>query len=174
MQIGSEIATLLASDPRIDLAVVTLQRAESPTALVRVGRIGIGEAATVAGFPLSGLLAGFNVTAGNVSSLRGIRGDTRLLQITAPVQPGNSGGPLLDASGNVMGVVVSKLNALKVAESTGDVPQNVNFAINANVLSSFLDAVGVDYKTGGVGAALSTQEIARRAQAFTVLIECWN
>lgn len=174
LQVGSAIATVLASDARIDLAVMTLQAAGTSTATVRVGRISVGETAIVAGFPLSGLLAGLNVTAGNVSSLRGIRGDTRLLQITAPVQPGNSGGPLLDASGNIMGVVVSKLNALKVADATGDIPQNVNFAVNANVLASFLDSTGVDYKTGGIGASLSTQEIARRAQAFTVLVECWK
>ena len=73
-----------------------------------------------------------------------------------------------------MGVVVSKLNALKVAQSTGDVPQNVNFAINATVLASFLDANGVDYKTAPTGPAISTQESARRAQAFTVLVECWK
>lgn len=53
-------------------------------------------------------------------------------------------------------------------------PQNVNFAINANVLASFLDANGVDYKSGTVGAVVSTQEVARRAQGFTVLIECWK
>lgn len=123
---------------------------------------------------MSGLLSGFNITTGNVSSLAGLRGDTHFLQITAPIQAGNSGGPLLDASSNVIGIVVSKLNALKVANATGDVPQNVNFAINANVLASFLDANGVDYKTATRGPVLSTHEIARRAQAFTVLIECWN
>jgi hypothetical protein len=146
--------------------------AEAVAVTIRVGRVKVGESATVVGFPLSGLLSGLNVTTGNVSSLSRIRGDIHLLQITAPVQAGNSGGPLLDASGNVMGVVVSNLNALNVAEATGDVPQNVNFAINANVLSSFLDANGIDYKTSSGGATLSTQEIARRAQAFTVLVEC--
>jgi S1-C subfamily serine protease len=73
-----------------------------------------------------------------------LAGDSRLLQISAPVQPGNSGGPLLDASANVIGVVVSKLDALRVAKATGDIPQNVNFALNANVLRAFLDANDVE------------------------------
>lgn len=169
---GLTIGRLLASDARNDLALIELERGTTDAATIRVGRVKIGEPATIAGFPLSGLLSGLNVTTGNVSSLSGIGGDIRLLQITAPVQAGNSGGPLLDANGNVMGVVVSKLNALKVARATGDVPQNVNFAINANVLSSFLDANAVNYKTASGGATLPTQEIARRAQAFTVLVEC--
>ena len=114
------------------------------------------------------------MTTGIVSSLSGIRGDTRLLQITAPVQAGNSGGPLLDASGNVIGVVVSKLDAAWVAKVAGDVPQNVNFAIRSNVLASFLDANGVDYRSSQAGSKLSTQQVASRAQAFTVLVECWK
>lgn len=171
---GRIVGRLLVSDARSDLALIELQRGTTDTATIRVGKVKIGESTTVAGFPLSGLLSGLNITTGNISSLSGIGGDIRLLQITAPVQAGNSGGPLFDASGNVMGVVVSKLNALKVAKATGDVPQNVNFAINANVLSSFLDANAVNYKTASGGPILSTQEIARRAQAFTVLVECWQ
>lgn len=171
---GRSEGRLIGSDPRNDLALVGLQGGSSDVATIRSGRIKVGESAMVVGYPLSGLLSGFNVTTGNVSSLAGIGGDTRLVQITAPVQSGNSGGPLLDASGKVIGVVVSKLNALKVAQSTGDVPQNVNFAINANVLMSFLDANGVDYKSGRAGPAVATQEIARRAQSFTVLVECWK
>ena len=171
---GKSAGRLLNSDPSNDLALVSLQDRSPDAATLRVGKVRLGESALVAGYPLSGLLSGFNVTMGNISSLAGVRGDTRLVQITAPVQPGNSGGPLLDAAGRLIGVVVSKLDALKVAESIGDVPQNVNFAINVNVLASFLDANGVDYRSGPAGPAIPTQEIARRAQGFTVLIECWK
>ena len=84
------------------------------------------------GYPLRGALAsGANVTVGNVSALAGPGDDRRLIQITAPVQPGNSGGPVLDSAGNAVGVAVAKLDAAAMARATGDIPQNVNFAVSA-------------------------------------------
>ena len=62
-----------------------------------------------------------------MSALAGLSDDSRYLQISAPVQPGNSGGPLLDASGHLIGIVTAKLNAALIARFTGDIPQNVNF-----------------------------------------------
>ena len=69
------------------------------------------------GYPLFGLLASTaNLSVGNVSALAGLGDDSRYLQISAPVQPGNSGGPLLDASGNsyLIGIVTSKLDAARI------------------------------------------------------------
>ena len=133
------------------------------------------------GFPLPGLLASeANVTTGTVSALAGIGNDTRFLQMTVPVQPGNSGGPLLDLEGRVVGVVVGKLDALEVASVTGDIPQNVNFAIKASVVRSFLDASGVAVAHHDLLAEpaypikLSPAAVAADAKAFTVLVECWK
>ena len=161
------------SDARSDLALLNVALA-GPSTSLRAQRAAIGESVAVAGYPLRGLLSGFNMTTGNLSSLSGVGGDTRLVQITAPVQPGNSGGPLLDSAGNLMGVVVSKLDAIKTAKITGDIPQNVNFAINANVLRSFLDSYSVNYETGSSERAIATTAIAEKAKGFTVLVECWK
>ncbi|MBB3810626.1 hypothetical protein FHS81_002728 [Pseudochelatococcus contaminans] len=107
------------------------------------------EYAAVFGYPLTGILTSSgNFTQGSVTALAGLRDDNRMLQISAPVQPGNSGGPLLDDAGNVVGVVVSKLNALKVAAATDDLAQNVNFAIKASVVQGFLEAQGIQLKIG--------------------------
>jgi TPR repeat protein len=114
------------------------------------------------------------VTSGEVSSLTGIGDNTRYLQISAAVQPGNSGGPLLDMSGNVLGVVTGKLDGLKVAAATGDIPQNVNFAINASTLLSFLDAVGVEVERRAEDRILPGDQIAAAARRFTVKIECYS
>jgi uncharacterized membrane protein (DUF441 family) len=66
--------------------------------------------------------------------------------MTAPVQPGNSGGPLIGLNnGTVVGVVSGKLNALKIAETTGDIPQNINFAVSLGIVQSFLNTHGVPY-----------------------------
>jgi hypothetical protein len=173
LRVNGTAAQVRGSDARSDLALlgVTLP---GPSASLRAQRAAVGEPVAVAGYPLRGLLSGFNMTTGNLSSLSGLGGDTRYLQITAPVQPGNSGGPLLDSAGNLMGVVVSKLNAVKMAEVTGDIPQNVNFAIHVNVLRSFLDANNVDYDSASSDKPLAPTAIAEKARGFTVLVECWK
>jgi hypothetical protein len=135
-------------------------------------------------FPLHGLLASeANVTTGTVSALAGIGNDARFLQMTVPVQPGNSGGPLLDLEGRVVGVVVGKLDALKIASVTGDIPQNVNFAIKAEVVRSFLDATGHVSGPGRAETDRSWEDapladgpaaVGAEAKAFTVLVECWK
>ena len=121
------VAVSARNDPA-DLALLKGQ-ASGASAAFRQGR-GVRPAARVlvAGYPLHDLLsAGVNISTGSVAALAGPGDDHRLIQISAPVQKGNSGGPVLDSAGNVVGVVVSKLNALKVARVTGDIPQNVNF-----------------------------------------------
>src|SRR6266446_1347471 len=69
------------------------------------------------------------------------------LQISAAVQPGNSGGPLLDNGGQVVGMVAAKLNALKFAKATGNIPENINFAIKTGAIRDFLDNSAVSYQT---------------------------
>jgi hypothetical protein len=73
-----------------------------------------------------------------------------------------------------MGVVVSKLDAVKTARMTGDIPQNVNFAISGIALRSFLDANGIDYQVSQADRPLPTTSIAQQAQGFTVRVECWK
>ena len=169
---GIEGGRILASDAINDLALVAIPNDSGETARIRTTRTQLNEAVTAAGFPLQSVFSGIAITNGTVSRLSGLKGDTGQVQISAPVQPGNSGGPLLDSAGNVIGVVSSKLNAVKVAGVTGDIPQNVNFAIGGNTLRAFLDAKGVNYKETGNERELTGVQIAARASGFTVLVEC--
>jgi TPR repeat protein len=174
---GDPLGTLtsIARDPQNDLALLKLPARFAEPASFREGGIRLGDAVVVYGFPLVGMLASQgNLTTGSVSALAGLGNDSRMLQISAPVQPGNSGGPLLDSGGNVVGVINSKLNTLRTAAATGDVPQNVNFAIKATVARTFLDANNVDYRTAGAARELKTADVADRAKKFTLLIECWR
>jgi S1-C subfamily serine protease len=173
LSVNGTTAVVSGSDARSDLALLSATL-PGPSVNLRVQRAAVGEPVAVAGFPLRGLLSGFNTAFGNVTSLSGAGGDTRLMQISAPVQPGNSGGPVVDSAGNLMGVVVSKLDALKTAKLTGDVPQNVNFAINTNVLRSFLDANGVNYEDAKSSKQLAQPAVAEKAKGFSVLVECWK
>ena len=80
------------------------------------------------------------VTTGRINSLTGLQNDPRTYQISIPVQSGNSGGPILNTDGEVIGVVTSKLSAMKMVEWTGDLPQNVNYAVKAPYVEVLLDA----------------------------------
>jgi tetratricopeptide (TPR) repeat protein len=113
-----------------------------------------------------------NLTIGNVSALRGLRDDPKYIRITTPVQPGNSGGPLLDSSGNVIGVVAAKLDAIRVMRAIGDVPQNVNFAVELATLRRFLSTHGVRATLAPSTDDLRPADIGERAKRFTYLIEC--
>ena len=125
------------------------------------------------GYPLTGALSsGGNFTSGLVSALRGLRDRAGELQITAPVQPGNSGGPLLDRSGLVVGVIRSKLDALGAVQATGDIPQNVNFAIALDVLAGFLERHKVAFREGPAASGSDTVSVAALAQEFTHRVEC--
>ena len=169
---GYQGGRVLASDTINDLALISVPNDSGEIASIRTTRTQLNEAVTAAGFPLQSVFLGIAITNGTVSRLSGLKGDTGQVQISAPVQPGNSGGPLLDSAGNVIGVVSSKLNAVKVAGLTGDIPQNVNFAISSNALRAFLDAKGANYKEVGRESDLRGEQIAARAGAFTVLVEC--
>ena len=165
-------AAVVSSDKGNDLAVLKVD-AESVAAVAvfRDGpRVQRGETVIVAGFPLQGTLASSgNITVGTVSALVGFNEDIREYQFTAPIQPGNSGGPLLDTSGHVLGVVSSEL----VPASLDLVPQNVNFAIKTQLALAFLDAVGVNYETADSTEDLETTDVAQAAETYTRLVECW-
>jgi hypothetical protein len=172
---GGAPLTMLDIDLGSDLALLKQSGSPATTPLMlRQGRgVRLADNVVVAGFPLSGLLSsGLNVTTGAVSALAGPGDDRRLIQITAPIQPGNSGGPLLDSSGNVVGVVVSKLDAVAVASINGDIPQNVNFAISLGTLQAFLDSNDVDYQTRASSSLRSNADVAELAKAATVQIQC--
>lgn len=175
---GRKGVRVVAASEENDLAVLQVQDGPVPGVAVFRTHTGetLGEDVMVAGYPLRGLLAeDLNIATGTVSALAGLGNDRRLLQMTAPVQSGNSGGPLLDETGQVIGVVASKLNALKVAEQTGDIPQNVNFAVKAALVRSLLDVHGIEYRTGQAGArAQSRADLARQARTFTFPVECWQ
>jgi len=176
-------AVIVAGDLANDLALLEAP-VRLPVPSFRGNRdIRAGDSVVAVGFPLHGLLASeANVTTGTVSALAGIGNDARFLQVTVPVQPGNSGGPLLDLQGRVVGIVVGKLDALEVASVTGDIPQNVNFAIKAGVVRNFLRVSGVasgavytiEEVSGDEPQELSVAAVGAQAREFTVLVECWK
>ncbi len=175
-------ATVRAKDERNDLALLDVPGLNLPALKLRTGRgIRPGDDLVTLGFPLAGILAaGASVSTGTLTNLGGIDNDTSRFQISVPTQPGNSGGPVLDAYGQVVGAVVAQINAGAVSQATGgSIPQNVNFAINTATLSSFLDASGVDHDLAQhhqdpKAKKLTTSDIGALGIKSTVKISCLN
>lgn len=169
-----QIVELIAVDRRADLALLKAGPVEHVAVLRADARPRQGEEVLIYGFPLRGVLSSSGqLGAGMVTALSGLRDNPLQLQIDVPVQSGNSGGPLIDAHGEVIGVVVSKLNALRVAQVTGDIPQNVNFAVTAAPLKALMGAHGVPLAAAPrPSAPLAREGIAEAARRYTTAVLC--
>jgi serine protease Do len=174
MEAGRRSFRIAAVDSHGDLALLRPETRFVPEAVAAFAAAParLNADLTVVGYPLHGILGGLNVTRGTVTSASGLGGDSTTMQISAPVQPGNSGGPVIDAYGLVTGVVVSKLDAIKIAGAIGDLPQNVNFAIRGEVAKLFLSVHGVDFRVGLPSVRSEPSSLAEAAARFTILLEC--
>ena len=135
-------AKVVKVDSANDLALLKAEGkfAALPVTTSRTVKLG-GIVATV-GFPNIGL-QGFapKFARGEIASFSGAQDDPRYFQISVPVQPGNSGGALVDERGNVVGVVSAKLSAKAALAASGALPENVNYAVKSSFLLSFLESV---------------------------------
>jgi TPR repeat protein len=174
----SKVARTVVADAPNDLAVIKLDVNNKRSLTFPSGEgIQQGEDVYVFGFPLEGFLpASGNFTPGMVAALAGPGNNSSLVQITAPVQPGNSGGPVVDIKGHVVGVVVGKADALKIAKATGDIPQNINFSIAPQTIQAFLGGNRIRFEKDSTLFRFnkSAVEIAELARAATVKVECWR
>ncbi|MBV8037587.1 S1C family serine protease [Roseateles sp.] len=142
------LADVVQADKEADLALLRLREPLPAGSTVLPFRgaarpAAMGDDVFTIGYPLSRLLGNAaRMTRGLVSATAGMRDNPKELQVTAEIQPGNSGGPLLDREGNVVGVISKTLNAGRVAAATGGaLPQNVNFAIKSGEALSFVKTV---------------------------------
>lgn len=172
------VVKVSTSDVVNDLALIQVPGAVNATATINADptKLRQGDDIVVFGFPLNSVLSsGGNLTPGVVSALTGLGNNTNQIQITAPIQPGSSGSPVLNKKGELVGVVSMKLSDAKMAKSTGQIGQNVNFAVGGQTLKSFLDAHKVAYATGGfMSFNKGTADLADEARKWTTVVECWK
>jgi S1-C subfamily serine protease len=127
----------------------------------------------VAGHPFGrDISTSVKVTKGIVSSLTGIANNFSNLQIDAALQPGNSGGPIMNDKGNVIGVAVAKLDLEKIVDDYGVVPENVNFGVKANVVINILESENIKF-TSPNEDVIPVSELGEMITDGTYYLSCW-
>lgn len=138
-------AKLIAEDIVNDIALLKIDYSAKPIPLQFINNSKIGTEITVIGYPMIGIQGNeIKATFGQINSVSGFSGDLRMFQISAPIQPGNSGSPLINEYGEVIGIVTSTLNQIEVLKSTGSLSQNVNYAIKIFYAQPLLNQGQVD------------------------------
>lgn len=170
----TEPATIVARETTKDLALLKMAGKSPDVAIFRSSPpIRLGDSVVVFGYPLTGYLSrSGNLSTGLVASLAGAEDNEAEMQISAPVQSGNSGGAVVDQSGHVVGIVVAKSNIQTIENDDIEVIQNANFAIKADVAKAFLDDHSVAYQSEAPGEDLKTPDVADIARAFSAQVTC--
>ncbi len=167
-------AKLVKVDKANDVAVLQVAGTFKPLPLAPSRTAKLGEAICTLGFPntdIQGVEPKF--TTGEINGLAGIQDDPRHFQISVAVQPGNSGGPLVDSSGNVIGLVSARLADIATLKITGSLPQNVNYALKSSFITAFLETlpdVSSKLKTPRPTRARPLAEIADEVKSSVVLV----
>jgi uncharacterized protein len=168
-------ASLVQEDPNSDLAILKVNGSSFPALAFSPHRSAkMGQDVFTVGFPNPGLQGiSAKYTKGTVSSLTGFKDDLRLYQISVPIQPGNSGGSLLDEYGNILGVVIATLSAKKTFEISGSLPQNVNYAVKSLYAQAMIDTLpGLAGKL--LAPSKSQSGAIENAQNSTVMVICYD
>jgi S1-C subfamily serine protease len=162
---GSTIPGIVAKqDSNLDIAVIKVNASNHAYAKF-ADKVRTGEDVMAVGFPLGDKLGEeIKVTTGNISALSGVEGDSDYIQFTAPIQPGNSGGPLINDGGFVVGI--------NTAAFVGEEYQNINFAIKGNSAQQFLGKNGIKFEYGTSDVTLKSADLADKGKEFTVRVLC--
>ncbi len=155
------LCRILNYNTNFDLALLKVEGDHPPFHPLRLSsddHYSLGQNVFTMGFPLADVLGvSPRLNNGLVSAKVGLNDDTNFIQISVPTQPGNSGSPLLNANGEVIGMVSATLNPLKVLLQTGgDLPQNVNFAIKLSSIQSYLAGLKITLPTNTINTIAAT------------------
>lgn len=168
---------IIAIDKQNDLALLQAAKKTDGLPIMSVQSVAKGLKVYAIGYPQPGIQGTESkITDGIISSMTGLRNNNDSYQISVPIQAGNSGGPLVTDAGAVVGVIVATVNAKKFFAITGDIPQNVNFAIKPDILEDFMRANSVTPLRAGKAKANplgfadeNTVMIAARPERFDLV-----
>ncbi|MDA7648408.1 trypsin-like peptidase domain-containing protein [Alphaproteobacteria bacterium] len=167
------LASIITYDKQNDLALLKADFKPEAVFPLSASRPELLQDIYVAGYPFGmNLSTSVKVTKGIISSLTGIENNFSEIQIDAALQSGNSGGPILDEKGNVVGVAVSKLDVKYALKNFGAIPENTNFGIKSIVVGSILDSNGVNIPQANK-KPISKSQLGKQISKGTYYISCW-
>jgi S1-C subfamily serine protease len=168
-------ATVVATNPQADLAVLSATAKDVRPADFMIGPLmETIEGLAIIGYPEHGLPV-LQAEMGRVAVFQDdLEMGGRLFRFFGPVRRGNSGGPLLDDSGAVAGVVTAKLNTVAVYQNTGAVIDDVGFAIGNRTVFDFFAVNGIAFDLAASRPTLSPDEMLKRAHEFVRQVGCWK
>ena len=171
---GRTIETLvLATDPSNDLALLKTKEASITYFSINNKQPEELQDVIVAGFPFGDRVSSsIKFTQGIVSSLTGVGDNYSQIQIDAALQPGNSGGPIMDSMGNIVGVAVAKLSLKKIMDDYGVVPENTNFGIKASAVRNLMVGNSIVVKEPNE-TDITKSQLVKLAKEGTVFLTCW-
>ena len=164
------IAKKVRDDTHNDLSLLKVDGSFPAIAFSPKRSAQMGQEVFTIGFPNPGL-QGVNAkfTKGTISSLTGFQDDLRLYQVSVPVQPGNSGGALMDGNGNILGVIIAMLDAKTAFAISGSLPQNVNYAVKSIYAQAMLDTIpGITDKL--MSPSKNNSNVVDRVKKSTVMV----
>ncbi|MGO9062291.1 MAG: S1C family serine protease [Candidatus Binataceae bacterium] len=164
-------ASVKGIDEANDIALLKVARSAKPLAVVSSKNVAVGDEVFTVGYPLIDIEGQEQKTTfGHVNALSGIQDDVRFVQMDAAIQPGNSGGPLLDSRGRVVGVVAETLDPAALLKAAGTVPQNANYAVKSDYVLPLMIRYEIQ-PAGGLSATAGKEaEIVRRIRDSVVLV----
>ncbi len=163
-------ADVVASDESRGLALLRPQSPQAPLAVARLASVEprLQSDIALAGFSFGGVLTAPSVTFGTLADVRGLDGNRDVQRLEVASEPGDTGGPVFDERGTVTGMLLSP------EQSSRQLPGDVAFALDAPVMSAFLEANGLIARDGDSGDALAPEDLTLLAADLTVLVSCWN
>jgi len=152
------VAVLMPTSPLVPIASARLQ-----TSVPK-----LGSEIAVAGYSYGGVLSMPTLSLGTLADLHGLEGDDSVKRLDVEVRSGDAGGPVFDAGGAVLGMLLPRTNDGQV------LPEGVNFAVDTDALLAAFAAAGVAATTTSRLDALSAEQLTRAAAEITVLVGCWD
>lgn len=170
--IGDEIeADIRLADAGLGLAVLSPRERVAPMSVARFheGEARLQSEIAVSGYSYAGLLGAPTLSFGKIADLRGLQGEAELNRLAVEVAPGDAGGPVLGAGGDVLGLLLPRPEA-----GSRVLPGDVHFATDADAITGWLGQSGVEIALGDAGPSLPPERLAMLAGNLTVLVSCWE